>query len=330
VSDSPTVTDKTPQETEPARPDAPESAGTQDGGNTTDASEKAPEKAKVNWVAEIRGLALMLLGVLAFHSLVAKPFYIPSASMVPNLMVGDRLVVSKYPYGWSWVSASFHILKRGLWRIAPSTPAYGDIVIAVPPDRDEDYIKRVVALPGDRIAMVNGQIILNGVPVPQEVEPRIRIPLDQQVCANGFGANRPCLDDFAPYRVLLADGTQAYEPPTYRETLPNGASYLIIDHENQSLDNFDEITVPEDSVFLMGDNRDHSADSRAEAAPYGNGLGGPVPIANIGGRAEFITFSLDGSSSWNPLTWITGLRPERAWTSLRPELRERVAENASE
>jgi signal peptidase I len=255
--------------------------------------------------------------VLAFHSLVAKPFYIPSASMVPNLLVGDRLVVSKYPYGWSWVSASFHLLPREKWRIAPATPEYGDIVIAVPPDRDEDYIKRVVALPGDRIAMVNGQIILNGKPVPQVVQPAVRIPVDCKLPGLPH-----CLTDFERYRVRGADGREYFEPPTLRETLPNGASYLIIDHlRDQPLDNRREIVVPEDSVFLMGDNRDHSADSRAEAAPYGNGLGGPVPIANIGGRAEFTTFSLDGSSTWNPLTWWGALRGERAWTSLRPEIR---------
>ncbi len=104
----------------------------------------------------------MLLAVLMFHSLLAKPFYIPSESMMPGLLKGDRLVVSKYPYGWSWVSASFHVLPRSDWRVNAATPEYGDIVIPVHPERDEDYIKRVVALPGDRIAVVNGQIVLNG------------------------------------------------------------------------------------------------------------------------------------------------------------------------
>ncbi len=265
---------------------------------------------KVDWLAEIRGLALMLLAVLGFHSLVAKPFYIPSQSMVPNLLVGDRLVVSKYPYGWSWVSASFHVLPRGDWRIFGSTPEYGDIVIAVPPHRDEDYIKRIVALPGDRLALRNGQIILNGEPVPQAVEPPVEIPVDP---------NSPCNPNVYPgARETTPSGEVVCELPTYRETLPNGATYLVVDHQAQPLDDMDEIVVPEGHVFLMGDNRDESADSRAET--WEQGLGGPVPLENVGGRAEFITFSLDGTTTWSPVSWFTSLREGRAWTTLRPAM----------
>ncbi|BDI60654.1 signal peptidase I [Qipengyuania nanhaisediminis] len=273
-------------------------------------------REKVDWFAELRGLALMLLAVLAFHSLVAKPFYIPSTSMMPTLHVGDRLVVSKYPYGWSWASASFHLLPRGDWRVLPATPEYGDIVIPVHPIRDEDYIKRVVALPGDTIAVRDGRIILNGVPVKREVVPPVRIPFEPELfCENG-----PCLADFEAYRVRDADGRQFFEPPTYRETLPNGATYLVIDHRNQFLDNYGPYVVPEGHVFVMGDNRDESADSRASAED--RGLGGGIPLENIGGRAEFITFSLDGTATWNPLTWFPAMRGERAWTTLRPALAE--------
>ena len=278
----------------------------------------APEK--VNWLAEIRGLALMLLAVLAFHSLVAKPFYIPSTSMMPSLWVGDRLVVSKYPYGWSWASVSFHMLPRGDWRVWAATPEYGDIVIPVHPDQDVDYIKRVVALPGDRIAVKGGQIILNGVPVKREVVPEVRLPFEPDLLCRDDNGTRPCLQSFEQFRKTGPDGRDYFAPPTWRETLPNGATYLTIDFRDQDLDNFDEITVPEDSVFVMGDNRDLSADSRAPA--IADGLGGPVPMANIGGRAEFITFSLDGSTTWNPTTWFSSLRGDRAWTTLRPPLAE--------
>ena len=282
-----------------------------------DAAPAKPAREKVDWLAEARGLALMLLAVVAFHSLIAKPFYIPSISMMPNLLVGDRLVVSKYPYGWSWVSASFHVLPRSRERVLGGTPEYGDIVIVVPPDRDVDYIKRVIGLPGDRVAVVHGQVILNGKPVPQAVEPPLELAVD---------ANQPCPPEVFPHLAYRKpSGRRVCELPILRETLPNGVSYAIIDHlENQPLDDYPEIRVPRGHVFLMGDNRDHSADSRAPAG-FEAGLGGPVPLADVGGRAEFITFSLDGTTTLDPRTWLASLRPGRAWTNLRPAKDERKA-----
>ncbi|MBT8432860.1 MAG: signal peptidase I [Altererythrobacter sp.] len=287
---------------------------------TNDKIKPKDTEEKVNWLAELRGLSLMLFAVLVFHSLVAKPFYIPSTSMMPSLWVGDRLVVSKYPYGWSWASASFHLLPRGDWRILGDTPEYGDVVIPVHPVRDEDYIKRVVGLPGDTIAVEDGTIILNGEPVQREIVPNVKIPFEPELLCEGS----PCLNAFSAYLVRDADGTQYYEVPAYRETMPNGASFLVIDHlEDQLLDNFEQITIPEGEVFVMGDNRDHSADSRELNSD--RGLLGPVPLENIGGRAEFITFSLDGSASWNPFTWWSALRDNRSWSTLRAP----KAENSS-
>lgn len=259
---------------------------------------------------EIKGIFWLVLAVLGFHSFVAKPFYIPSESMMPALLKGDRLVVSKYPYGWSWVSVSFHLFPEGPGRILPKTPRRGDIVIASPPGRNVDYIKRVIGIPGDRVSVVGGQVILNGRPIPRVAAAPAMIPVDANTPCDGYG--------FEGARTQM-NGRAFCRLAIFRETLPDGRSYDTVNTTDTSAgDNYAGITVPAGRVFVMGDNRDHSADSRFPIEEQG--LGGPVPLENIGGRAELITFSLDGSSSlWNPISWFTALRSGRAGTSLHPD-----------
>ena len=275
-----------------------------------DSAAPAPEQEKdgVNWWHELRSIALLILAVLAFHSFVAKPFYIPSESMMPVLLTGDRLVVSKFPYGWSYVSPSFHPLPFLKGRILGRLPQRGDIVIVSPHNRREDYIKRVIGLPGDIIEVRGGQVVLNGVAVRQKAMKPLRIPVD---------GNAPCdPGQFPGARVQGKDGRDYCELPVRQEILPNGKTYVTIDMGPSALDWYGPVRGPADHVFLMGDNRDNSADSRAPLAE--NGLGGPVPWEAIGGRAEFITFSLDGDAGWNPATWLHAFRSGRAGNSLRP------------
>jgi signal peptidase I len=229
--------------------------------------------------------------------------------MMPGLLKGDRLVVSKYPYGWSWVSPSFHILPHWQGRLWGSLPERGDVVIVTPPGQSSDYIKRVIGLPGDTIEIIDGAVYLNGQALRREEREPAMFPVD---------ANLSCEPDgFGEFRTQGADGQPVCRLPVFREYLPNGRYYDTIDVGHSGGDDRPLVRVPEGHVFLMGDNRDHSADSRFSIAEQG--LGGPVPWENIGGRAEFITFSLDGSSSYfNPISWLTALRGGRAGSSLHP------------
>jgi len=273
-------------------------------------AEKKEDKGSAVW-REIKGLLWVLLAVLAFHSLVAKPFYIPSESMMPGLLTGDRLVVTKYPYGWSWVSPSFHVVPPMQGRLLGRLPKRGDIVIVTPPGTRTDYIKRVIGLPGDVIRMVNGTLIINGEAVKREMETPRLVPVD---------VNSPCGSEHDPalydFRVVGADGKSYCRVPIVRETMPGGRSYETVELGRSAEDDFGPVRIPAGHLWLMGDNRDDSADSRVPE--WQGGLGGPVPWENIGGRAEFITFSLDGSTVWwNPLTWVEALRSGRAGKSLR-------------
>jgi signal peptidase I len=284
----------------------------------TDTPETAPEAAPApaakkegtDWWAEVKAIFWLILAVLAFHSFIAKPFYIPSESMMPGLLKGDRLVVSKYPYGWSWVSPSFHVLPPMSGRLFGRMPERGDIVILTPPGETTDYIKRVIGLPGDTLEMNDGILYING----REVKRERRAPAMVEV-----DANVPCEPDrYGEHRLQGADGKLYCRLPVFRETLPNGRTYDTIDMGLSDVDNFAKVVVPEGHVWVQGDNRDKSADSRVER--HDQGLGGAVPWENIGGRAEFITFSLDGSSQYlNPISWITAMRGGRAGTSLRPQ-----------
>lgn len=286
---------------------------------------------KASFFDEIKGFLWLLIAVLMFHSFVAKPFYIPSISMMPTLLVGDRLVVAKYPYGWSYVSPTIpnpaaifrwgilrqeedslaFILPEKEGRIWGSSPERGDIVILTHPENKQDYIKRVIGLPGETISVKNGQIFINGKAIQQEAQPSMELPVDDNNDCNAI--------DFPNALRRDENGTLHCFVSIVREKLPNGKYWDTIDARDSQSDNVRPYHIPKGQYYLMGDNRDNSADSRA---PWPNGLGGAVKWENIGGRASFITFSLDGTTSINPKTWYTSLRSNRAGNSLRAKKEE--------
>jgi signal peptidase I len=189
-----------------------------------------------------------------------EPFSIPSGSMIPTLLIGDYLFVSKFSYGYSRHSLPFSLpLFEG--RVLGSAPERGDVAVFKYPVRDsnfeKDYIKRIVGLPGDRIQVVSGVLHINGEPVR-------RLKIGEHT----FGEKR--------YGALKV--------AKYLETLPNGRRHELIEAEGDfgRMDNTPEFSVPAGHFFAMGDNRDNSLDSR---------FGWTVPYENLVGRAEFLFFS---------------------------------------
>ncbi|MDI4662877.1 signal peptidase I [Xanthobacter autotrophicus] len=231
----------------------------------------------------VRVIVHALLIALVIRTFLFQPFNIPSGSMKDTLLIGDYLFVSKYTYGYSRFSIPFSPnLFSG--RILGSEPTRGDVVVfKLPRDNETDYIKRVIGMPGDKIQMIGGLLHINGAPVKRE-----RLP-----------------------DVAEDDGTGRKVPvKRWRETLPNGVTYETLDLvDNGFYDNTPVYEVPVGHFFMMGDNRDNSADSRVLSQV------GYVPFENLIGKAQVIFFSIDeGASAWQVWTWPWTVRWDRLFT----------------
>lgn len=273
---------------------------TEDASTAAAQPEKKPEKKEDNFFVFITKLVLI---VVIFRSFIFSPFNIPSESMLPTLANGDYLLAAKWPYGFTSDSLPFGApLIPG--RILGSAPERGDIAIFKHPVDGTDYIKRVIGIPGDTIAMEGGQIILNGEPIPKEPMANFEIaPSPNTVC------------HVMSEKVVQEDGSTICNYTRFRETLPSGETYEVLDFGPQFQDNFAPIIVPEGEMFVMGDNRDNSQDSRFPAEPKG-GVG-LVPQDLLLARATVIMWSTDGSAEWLlPWTWFTALRGERLGNGL--------------
>jgi signal peptidase I len=241
------------------------------------------------WRAQLVQLAAIVLVVFLAKGALAEPFYVPSGSMEPTLQIGDALLASKFAYGYSTASLPIQINLPESGRVFGETPKRGDVVVfRWPGDRSQAWVKRVVGLPGDRIQVRQGQLFIN------DHAASLR--------ADGIGE---------------AEDDNGGTEPAYRyvETLPGGVAHAIFKlRDNGRLDNTAEVTVPPDHLFVMGDNRDNSADSRVPVREGGVGM---LPMDNLVGRADAVVGSWDlGIRSQPVWTWLSGFRLARFFTSV--------------
>ena len=241
------------------------------------------------WSGQLAQLAAIVMLVFLAKGALAEPFYVPSASMEPTLLIGDALLATKFPYGYSTASLPIHVSLPETGRVLAATPKRGDVVVfRWPGDRSQVWVKRVIGLPGDRVQLNGGVVWLNGVATTIKPE--------------GLGA--------------AEDDNGGSEPARrYVETLPDGTSHPIFKlFDNGRLDNTAEVTVPADHLFVMGDNRDNSADSRVPVRAGGVGL---LPMDNLVGRVDAIVGSWDLGIRNQPMShWLSGFRTARFFTAV--------------
>ena len=222
----------------------------------------ADKNSSLDWFkSNFLSLFYAILIAIIIRTFFFQAFFIPSSSMEPTLLVGDRIFVSKFSYGYSKHSFPFSLPLINE-RVLFSEPERGDIIVFKTPENLRiDYIKRLVGLPGDKIQMIDGILHINDIPIKRK-----KIRSETKLINNGQIRN-----------VLV-----------YEETLPNNISYETFDMGNTRADNTSEIFIPEDSYFFMGDNRDNSKDSR---------FVGSVPKNNLVGKAQIIFFATEGGST---------------------------------
>jgi signal peptidase I len=242
------------------------------------------------WARTVGDVVVVLLLAIAAKTAIAEPYYVPSGSMEPTLQIGDELLATKYPYGYSTASLPLFVNLPNSGRILGALPRRGDVVVFRWPGNGEQiWVKRVVGLPGDRVAMRDGHLWINGTPVGLE--------------RDGFGEDE------------AEDGFR-HPVARYIETLPGGRTHAIFKSAAfDPLDDMPEIVVPPGDLFVLGDNRDNSADSRVPLKDGGVGL---LPVNDLVGRVDVLVGSWDLAVRDKPVwDWASGLRPSRFFTAVR-------------